>query len=335
MGKKQHQKDKLYITTKEWQEEWGGKKDEKKKAKFRRLPYNYCSISLQPFEHPVCTTEGVIFDLINIMPFLNRYKKSPVSGEPMGAKDLTKLNFCKNSDDDFHCPIMYKTFNENSRIVAIRTTGNVFSYEAVEELNLKPKNFKDLLNSEPFTKKDVITLQDPSLLDKFNISNFYHIKNNIKVLDEDEETAKKDPLYRIRKTNLETESTLKELKETYKEPTESYLKGKSVSRDSDKYLAHYSTGAMSGSFTSTSEDRTNIQLAAYLDDDVVRYERMKKLKKKGYVRITTNKGNLNLELHCDMVQKTCENFIKLCQNGYYVDTTLHRLIKHFMVQGDW
>jgi len=26
MGKKQHQKDKLYITNKEWRQEWGGKK---------------------------------------------------------------------------------------------------------------------------------------------------------------------------------------------------------------------------------------------------------------------------------------------------------------------
>lgn len=335
MGKKQHQKDKLYITTKEWQEEWGGKKDEKKKAKFRRLPFNFCSISLQPFEHPLCTPEGVIFDLMNILPFLKKYKKSPVSGEPMTAKELIKLNFTKNSDGNYHCPIMYKTFNENSHIVAIKTTGNVFSYEAIEELNLKPKNFKDLLNNEPFIRKEIITLQDPSKLEKFNISNFYHIINNVKVLDEDEEAAKKDPLYRLQKPNLETESTLKELKEVYKDPTESYLKGgKSSSRDEkDKYLAHYSTGAMSGSFTSTSQDRTNIQQAAFLDDDVVRYDRVKKLGKKGYVRITTSKGNLNLELHCEMVHRACENFIKLCQTGYYVGTIFHRLIKHFMVQG--
>lgn len=30
-------------------------------------------------------------------------------------------------------------------------------------------------------------------------------------------------MYRIRKANLETESTLKELEKTYKEPTEVYL----------------------------------------------------------------------------------------------------------------
>ncbi len=31
---------------------------------------------------------------------------------------------------------------------------------------------------------------------------------------------------------------------------------------------------------------------------LVRYDRVKK---KGYVRLVTNQGNLNLELHCDLV----------------------------------
>ena len=255
----------------------------------------------------------------------------------MQSKDLIKLNFAKNASGEYHCPIMFKTFNENSRIVAIKTSGNVFSHEAIEELNLKSKNFKDLLTSEAFTRKDIITLQDPSQLEKFDISKFYHIKNDLRVVDEDEEAAKKDPMFRIRKANLETESTLKELHKTYKDPTESYLKsseeGAGSSRDSGDYLAHYSTGAVARSFTSTSEYRSNTQQAETLADDVVRYERVKKLGKKGYVRVVTNKGNLNLELHCNMVMKTCDNFLKLCEKGYYKGTVFHRLIKHFMVQG--
>lgn len=38
--------------------------------------------------------------------------------------------------------------------------------------------------------------------------------------------------------------------------------------------------------------------AAAIDEDVLRYQFVKK---KGYVRLHTNKGDLNLELHCDMV----------------------------------
>lgn len=51
----------------------------------------------------------------------------------------------------------------------------------------------------------------------------------------------------------------------------------------------------------------------------------------GYVRFLTNFGTLNLELHCDLVPKTCENFMKHCQNGYYDGTKFHRSIRNFMV----
>lgn len=37
---------------------------------------------------------------------------------------------------------------------------------------------------------------------------------------------------------------------------------------------------------------------AIIDEDILRYERVKK---KAYVRMVTNFGNLNLELHSDMV----------------------------------
>ncbi|XKL67241.1 hypothetical protein PGB90_010661 [Kerria lacca] len=53
----------------------------------------------------------------------------------------------------------------------------------------------------------------------------------------------------------------------------------------------------------------------------------------GYVRLTTNIGPLNIQLHCDLVAKTCENFIKLCQKGYYNGTIFHRSIRNFMIQG--
>lgn len=36
-------------------------------------------------------------------------------------------------------------FTEHTHIVAVRPTGNVYCWEAVEELCLKPKNMRDLL----------------------------------------------------------------------------------------------------------------------------------------------------------------------------------------------
>lgn len=54
--------------------------------------------------------------------------------------------------------------------------------------------------------------------------------------------------------------------------------------------------------------------------------------KKGYLQMVTTMGNLNLEIYCDMAPQTSENFLKLCQKGYYDGTKFHRLVKDFMVQ---
>jgi len=61
--------------------------------------------------------------------------------------------------------------------VVIKTTGNVYSYNAVEELNLKSKNFYDLIDGSKFTRADIITIQDPQnpeVMAKHDISTFKH-----------------------------------------------------------------------------------------------------------------------------------------------------------------
>ena len=79
---------------------------------------------------------------------------------------------------------MFKVFNNSTHIAAIKSTGNMFSYEAIEELNIKPKSFRDLLTDEPYQRKDLIIVQDPALTDKFNLNSFHHIKNKLKVDDD-------------------------------------------------------------------------------------------------------------------------------------------------------
>lgn len=96
MGKKQHQKDRLYLTTKEYREEWGGYKD-KKRAPFARLPFHCCAITFTPFEDPVCTDDGTVYDLVNAVPYVRKYHRHPVKGTPLELADLIKLNFHKNT----------------------------------------------------------------------------------------------------------------------------------------------------------------------------------------------------------------------------------------------
>ena len=136
-NKNRHSKDKLYLTVTEHQE-LGGKKTAGSKEKFERLPFYCCSLSLSPFTVPVCTEEGIIFELLHIIPYLKKHKINPVNGKPLFAKDLIRLNFYKNSDNEYHCPVTFKVFTENSNILAIKVTGNVYSAEAVNELCRKP-----------------------------------------------------------------------------------------------------------------------------------------------------------------------------------------------------
>jgi peptidyl-prolyl cis-trans isomerase-like protein 2 len=94
----------------------------------------------------------------NIIPFIKKYKKNPVTGDTLKVADLIKLNFHKNEKGEYHDPISFKTFTDYSHIVAIKITGNVYSYDTIEELNKKPKYWKDLLTSDTFTYKDIITI---------------------------------------------------------------------------------------------------------------------------------------------------------------------------------
>lgn len=46
----------------------------------------------------------------------------------------------------------------------------------------------------------------------------------------------------------------------------------------------------------------------------------------------TSRGDLKLEVFCESVPKTAENFLALCASGYYDGSPFHRLIPNFMVQ---
>jgi peptidyl-prolyl cis-trans isomerase B (cyclophilin B) len=48
--------------------------------------------------------------------------------------------------------------------------------------------------------------------------------------------------------------------------------------------------------------------------------------------ITTNKGEIRLQLHADKTPKTVANFEKLANEGFYDGLKFHRVIENFMVQ---
>jgi cyclophilin family peptidyl-prolyl cis-trans isomerase len=49
--------------------------------------------------------------------------------------------------------------------------------------------------------------------------------------------------------------------------------------------------------------------------------------------ISTDKGDMVVELFADKTPKTVNNFVFLAREGYYNDTIFHRVISDFMAQG--
>lgn len=329
----------LYLTCTEWSNVYGGRRPDQRSRdevaqKIARLPFDHCSLSLQPISEPVCNEEGYTFEKDHIYKFIEKFHCDPITGKtPFDHKNVITLRLFKNQEGQYHCPVLFKPFNENSKIVCIKKTGNVFLYEAIEELNLKTKNFRDLLNDEPFVRKDLIIIQDPADGSKINPSQYYHFLKNLKWA-EDEEEDRGEQGAQIKKMDYITKSTLAELATTY-EPSgsisSSIIGENKKSAKVDKFnAAHYSTGRAAASLTSTvMHTYTKTEVAA-LSDETVRYSRVKK---NGFVQLDTSLGSLNLELYCIWVPKACENFFGLARRGYYNGTIFHRLIKNFMVQG--
>ncbi|TQD92882.1 hypothetical protein C1H46_021515 [Malus baccata] len=400
MGKKQHSKDRMFITKTEWATEWGGAKAQPTSTPFKRLPFYCCALTFTPFEDPVCTADGSVFDILNIIPYIRKYGKHPVTGAPLKQENLIPLTFHKNSDGEFQCPVLNKVFTEFTHIVAVKTTGNVFSYEAVKELNIKTKNWKELLTDEPFSKEDLITIQNPNALDSKVLVEFDHVKNSLKIDDEDFKRMSADPTFNIN-VNGDIKQMLKELgtekgrlaalhggggskaqneraaaleailaarsriKEDPKSKSNGEVKAQAYSivdaasasvhgrsaaaaraTSSDKTAARiamhkagerapvnakmvksrFTTGAASRSFTSTAFTPVTENEFEYVKVE-------KNPKKKGYVQLHTTHGDLNIELHCDIAPRACENFITLCERGYYNGVGFHRSIRNFMIQG--
>lgn len=50
-------------------------------------------------------------------------------------------------------------------------------------MNIKLNSWHDLITNEPFQASDLITIQDPNNLQKFNAAKFDHVKRNLRLED--------------------------------------------------------------------------------------------------------------------------------------------------------
>ncbi|KAK0342338.1 cyclophilin peptidyl-prolyl cis-trans isomerase Cyp8 [Friedmanniomyces endolithicus] len=360
--------DKLYIMHSEWSSAdafstsagANARKPTGPSSNFKRLPYNYCALSLQPFEHPVCTPAGTIFDLTHILPWLRKHAgKDPVNGEPLKSSDLIKLHFAKNDEGEYVDPVTFKVFTDNTHIVALRNTGNVFAYETIERLNIKAKKWRDLVSDEEFKRSDVIVLQDPQNVESRDMSRFKFLMEGEKSVLAPEQEGEREA--EAKRGNVGNAAKILQAKEAVAKRRELREKGtagqngnsaesqalvnarkahaevaKSNARTTKPVpynAAQYTSGAAAASFTSTGLTPSTSGARAILTDEQYMLSKPRLIKQKGYARIATTHGDLTLELYPEFAPKAVWNFITLAKRGYYKGVGFHRNIRSFMLQG--
>ena len=342
-----------------------------------QLPFDdclstFCAASLQPFRNPVCTDEGTIFDVEVISAWLDKHpNQNPVNGEPLDKRDLIKLNFARNAEadnlgaglsdgkGDLIDPVTYKVFTDNTHIVAVRhgTYANVFAWETVERMNIKAKMWQDLLNDQPFTRADVITLQDPQNAASRDLSSFRYLRDGegAQLTKEQEEDRKAGGINSSALGSMGDK--VNKAKAAVEKARRAREAGGDINRSSGaitkqaantgtvatrqpmiqekKHAANsatYTTGKAAASLTSTSLTPETSGARAVLTDEEYMLK-PKRVKIKGFARMETNLGNLTIELQTETAPKAVWNFVKLAKKGYYKNVAFHRNIPKFMIQG--
>lgn len=256
-------------------------------------------------------------------------------------------------------PVTFKVFTDNTHIVALKVSGNVFAYDTVERLNIKAKMWRDLVSDEEFSRKDIITLQDPHNVEARNLSSFKYLQDGVSTLTEEQNKERDDPSRNVNIKALGNAAVvLKPKLESPQDPDQrvgKYLPqsaptaSKPLSKPSTQTpptntshtstpstipynAAQHTTGRAAASFTSTGlTPHTSADRALLSDEDYML--RHRRVRNPGYARLHTSLGDLNLELLPEFAPRAVWNFVKLAQRGYYKDVAFHRVIRNFMVQG--
>jgi cyclophilin family peptidyl-prolyl cis-trans isomerase len=80
------------------------------------------------------------------------------------------------------------------------------------------------------------------------------------------------------------------------------------------------------SVASTPQEQQTATNTSIIQESPIVEERMN-------VTLHTSKGDITIELFADKSPKTVENFVTLAKDGFYDQTSFHRVIPDFMIQG--
>ncbi len=251
-------------------------------------------------------------------------------------------------------PVTYKVFTDNTHLVAVGNTGNVYAWDTVERLNVKAKMWRDLVSDVEFGRKDIITLQDPLNVKGRNLSEFKYLREGVNTLTDEQQRERNAGVNKsalgsaalvLKDNDMAAPPARPQVgKYLHQQPSSTSITKSSSPNGTPKpqplhtskaipyNAAQHTTGQAAASFTSTGlTPHTGGDLALLSDEEYMLKPR--RVKKPGYARISTNHGAINLELLPEFAPKAVWNFVQLSKKGYYDGVVFHRNIRNFMLQG--
>jgi peptidyl-prolyl cis-trans isomerase-like protein 2 len=255
----------------------------------------------------------------------------PLTGSPIKRSDLVDLHFSRNADDDVVDPVTGKVLTPNTHIVAIGKTGNVFAWDTIERLNIKAKNMHDLVTDDEFSRKDIITLQDPMSVDGKGYKGGEMDSKEEKIAKA-KEAAAKAKAQREKGVDAKKASASNGNSKALSVTKPANGSTSTVGKPLPYNAAQHTTGQAAASFTSTYvTPHTSAERAILTEEEYLLVSR--RVRQRGFVTMQTSLGELSIELYPEYAPKTVWNFIRLSQKGAYRNLIFHRNIKNFMIQG--
>ena len=236
-------------------------------------------------------------------------------------------------------------------------------------MNFKAKMWRDLVDDEPFTRADIITLQDPQNAASRNLDQFKYLREGREAQLTKEQEAEREAgninagaLGSMGDKVLRAKAAVEKARKaresggdinrssgalakattttTMTAPSSSSSAAAAAARkpmiqDNKKLAANsatYTTGKAAASFTSTGLTPETSGERALLSEEEYMLK-PKRVRNKGYARMETSLGDLTLELHPEFAPRAVWNFVRLAQKGYYRGVKVHRNIPRFMIQG--
>eukprot|EP01061_Rhynchopus_euleeides_P024472 TRINITY_DN3942_c0_g1_i1.p1 TRINITY_DN3942_c0_g1~~TRINITY_DN3942_c0_g1_i1.p1 ORF type:complete len:565 (+),score=257.89 TRINITY_DN3942_c0_g1_i1:41-1735(+) len=302
------------------------------------LPYDYCALTFMPIDDGVFLENGLCFERDALLKYIRDHSKNPIDGSELTEGKVYPLKLRKNDAGNYFCPVSEKEFSIHSHIVAIRTTGNVYMHDIVDQLNIKAKDYTDLVFGTPFKRTDIIVLQDPKTMwDKRNAAKFYHTKSA------DAQKAQLQAL-RLKEDNMRTSTAVGDKAGDLDPSDPEYARDlrarQAIARDIENNARFAAAGFTSTGKTPYAKDEQKTLTQDQVVEEKVFEEFRSMCAAPGSerhhdatVELDTSLGVIQMKVHCGVCPKTAYNFLALAERDYYSGTVFHRVVRDFVMQG--